>query len=442
MKASLIAIGLLVVNASLAAALSPAKVTVEHATSAEEANVFPTIASASKNDAGILAKFRLLEGRLDPNSAEVEVLNDGLLPTRSDEPRSNFFLAGAGPARLLVELVEPCELKQIRTYSRHPSSRGPQRYSIYVRDNERKATREQLEVAPNAPASGWQLLAEVDTRSAGHSEATTAVAVTPNDEAATLGEHRYLLLVIEKGEPDDPYGNTFYSEIDLDDGREHAPPPLPEGRSELVIDDTYRIEFDTTETPKLTPWVERVLKPACAEWYPKIVAQLPSEGYRAPQQFKIVFKADMDGVAYTSGTRVVCAEKWFTNNLAGEATGAVVHELVHIAQQYSRRPNPTPSCVVEGIADYIRWFQYEPKENRPGVNFDRANYNDSYRTTGAFFDFLARTYDENLPTKLNDTCRQGKYTEGIWEELTGKKAEELWKEFAKSARAGQAGQGS
>jgi hypothetical protein len=216
-----------------------------------------------------------------------------------------------------------------------------------------------------------------------------------------------------------------------------APTAPHEGRSELVIDDTYRIEFDTTETPKLTPWVDRVLKPACAEWYPKIVDQLPSDGFRAPQEFKVLFKADMDGVAYTAGTRVVCAEKWFENNLAGEAAGAVVHELVHVAQQYKGRPHPTPGWVVEGIADYIRWFQYEPEKLRPRVNFDRANYNDSYRTTGAFFDFLARTYDEKLITKLNAICRQGEYTEGVWEELTGKKVEELWKEFALSSKETQ-----
>ena len=96
---------------------------------------------------------------------------------------------------------------------------------------------QQLEQSPDATNSDWQLLAEVDTRSAGHSAATTAVAIKPADTQATLGKHRYLLLVIEKGEPDDPFGNTFYSEIDLDDGREHAPPPLPEGRSVLVIDD-------------------------------------------------------------------------------------------------------------------------------------------------------------------------------------------------------------
>jgi hypothetical protein len=180
--------------------------------------------------------------------------------------------------------------------------------------------------------------------------------------------------------------------------------------------------------------VNDVLKPICAEWYPKIVDQLPSAGFQAPRRFKVVFKAGMDGVAYTAGTQVVCAEPWFADNLNGEAAGAVVHELVHVVQQYARRPHPTPGWVVEGIADYVRWFQYEPENLRPRVNFDRANYNDSYRTTGAFFDHIARTHDEKLPTKLNDICRRGQYTDDTWKELTGKPVEELWKEFARATQ--------
>lgn len=415
-------------------AVPAVQIVVEHAESVDEANQFPTIAPASGSDAGNLATFRLIAGSPDHNSAAIEVLSDGQLPTSSDEPRSNFFLAGTGPARLLIELPQPRAIEQIRTYSRHPRGRGPQRYSVYIRESDQQASPQQLELGPEADDSGWQLLAEVDTRSAGHSRATTAVAIRPAESAVTLGTHRYLLLVVEKGEPDDSFGHTFYSEIDLDDGRDHPAPPLPEGRTVLVIDDTYQIEFDTTATPQLTAWVERVLKPICAEWYPRIVKQFPSEDYRAPQQFKIVFEAEMEGVAYTMGTRVVCAEPWFANNLNGEAAGAVVHELVHVVQQYARRPHRTPSWVVEGIADYVRWFQYEPPEKRPRVNFSRAKHTDSYRTTGAFFDYLARSYGEQFPRQLNDICRRGKYTDDVWKELTGKPVEELWREYAQAAR--------
>ena len=72
-------------------------------------------------------------------------------------------------------------------------------------------------------------------------------------------------------------------------------------------------------------------------------------------------------MAATGGTRVTCAAEWFRRNLEGEAKGAVVHELVHVVQQYgrARRNNPDatrpPGWLVEGIPDYIRWFLYEPQ---------------------------------------------------------------------------------
>ena len=137
MKTSVLVIGSLVATTFVLPALAaPAvKVTVEHAKSVAEANTFPTISPASNADAGNLATYRLLEGRRDPDSAEVEVLNDGQLPSSPDEPRSNFFLVGPGPSRLLIELAAPCSLQQIRTYSRHPAGRGPQRYSVYVRQS-------------------------------------------------------------------------------------------------------------------------------------------------------------------------------------------------------------------------------------------------------------------------------------------------------------------
>ena len=62
-------------------------------------------------------------------------------------------------------------------------------------------------------------------------------------------------------------------------------------------------------------------------------------------------------------------KKWFRANLQGEAIGSVVHELVHVVQEYgrARRENPeatrSPGWLVEGLADYIRWFLYEPQSH-------------------------------------------------------------------------------
>ena len=38
----------------------------------------------------------------------------------------------------------------------------------------------------------------------------------------------------------------------------------------------------------------------------------------------------------------------------------------------------------------MRWFLYEPADQRPRVNPDRAKYTDSYRTTAAFLNFTTR----------------------------------------------------
>jgi hypothetical protein len=135
-------------------------------------------------------------------------------------------------------------------------------------------------------------------------------------------------------------------------------------------------------------------------------------------------------VAYTAGTRVVCAGPWFKQNLDGEAVGAVVHELVHVVQQYGRiRGNRNPGWLVEGVADYIRWFRYEPEHLRPRPNLARAKYTDSYRTTAAFLNWLMEKHDNQLIRKLNAAMREGKYRPELWQELTGKTVDELWADY-------------
>ena len=190
----------------------------------------------------------------------------------------------------------------------------------------------------------------------------------------------------------------------------------------LKIGDHYEIAFDTTQAPELKPWVDEKLKPICAEWYPKIVEMLPSDDYQAPTRFAIVFEKDMQGVAYTGGRRIVCAAPWFQANLDGEAAGAVVHELVHVVQQYGRARdgNRSPGWMVEGLADYIRWFLYEPEELRPRPNPDRAHYTDSYRTTAAFLDYVVDNHDKKSIRKFNAAMREGKFSDDLWKEYTGK----------------------
>ncbi|HRE99780.1 MAG TPA: basic secretory protein-like protein [Pirellulaceae bacterium] len=188
---------------------------------------------------------------------------------------------------------------------------------------------------------------------------------------------------------------------------------------------------DTTEVPDLRPWVNERLKPVIVEWYPKLVEMLPSDDFQAPREFTIVFRKDMDGVAYASGNSITCAGPWYRRNLDGEALGSIVHEMVHVVQQYrgGRRRNRNPGWMVEGLADYLRWFLYEPEANRPRVDPRRSNFDDSYRTSAAFLAYAVETYDRELIRKFNAAMREGRYSDDLWKEFTGKEPAEIWSEY-------------
>ncbi len=187
-----------------------------------------------------------------------------------------------------------------------------------------------------------------------------------------------------------------------------------------------KITVDISDAPELKDFADKV-QIVADKWYPIIVEKLPSEGFVAPTQVSIVFKKDYKGVAAAAGKNVVASVKYFTDHQ--DDLGAFVHELTHVVQHYTR--GDRPGWLVEGIADYIRFYSYEPVKNRPHPNPDRSNYTDSYRTTAAFLDWVSTTYDKDLVVKLNTACRQAKYSEQLWKDYTGKTLDELntgWKE--------------
>ena len=423
---------------------------------------FRKVPPASRSDAATTAKFTIVDGRRDTNGGQLDKLHDGKIPTDEDQPSENlFFGAGTEGGRLLVDLGGPVDIQQVNTYSWHSSTRGPQVYDLYASDGKADGFNPQPKKGTDPQKSGWLLIGKVDTRpKAG--EGGGQYGVSTSDSGGTIGRYRYLLFDVSRTESADPFGNTFYSEIDVVDptrpvlAAEPATPVTFEPRSEIVVTEggTYRIAIDTSEAPDLTQWAHEELAPVVRQWYPKIVKMLPSEGYDAPRSVTVTFSAGMRGVAATGGTRVRCAATWFRRQLQGEAKGAVVHELVHVVQQYgrARRTNPnatrTPGWLVEGIADYIRWFLYEPETGGAeitGRNVARARYDASYRVSGNFLNWVTKTYDKDIVRKLNVAAREGNYAENLWKEHSGHTLQELgnqWKESLQSRLAAGPAAGS
>ncbi len=187
--------------------------------------------------------------------------------------------------------------------------------------------------------------------------------------------------------------------------------------------------LDANEVPDLADWGKKVCDMA-EEWYPVIAEKLRSDGYYPPRRVEMNFKKGSKGVAYTMGSNITCFEGWFKAH--PDDIGAVFHEAAHVVQHYTKH---CPGWVVEGIADYMRFWVYEyPPGPRMHMDPAKVKHDDSYRVTGAFFDFLTKTYDKNIVAKLNEACRKGKYSPELFKEYTGKDLETLGQEFKESLK--------
>jgi hypothetical protein len=189
------------------------------------------------------------------------------------------------------------------------------------------------------------------------------------------------------------------------------------------------IALDTSDAPEMADWAEQAKK-TCEDSYPMIVGLLGEEGFKPPEKTKIVFK-HMDGVAHTAGGTITCSAEWFTDH--ADDVGAVIHELCHVVQRY--RAKQPPGWVTEGVADYVRWFNFEPESRHPQVrNPRKAKYTDSYQTTAAFFDWIVKNKDPQFVTRLNVAARRGEYKSELFKEYAGKPLDELWTEFVQSQK--------
>jgi hypothetical protein len=192
----------------------------------------------------------------------------------------------------------------------------------------------------------------------------------------------------------------------------------------------YPVEFvvDVSDAPEMKEWAENAAR-VCERAYPMISEELRSDGFQPPRFVTMTLKTSYRGVAATSGRRITGSVKFFKEH--PDDVGAMVHETVHVVQRYRSRGNP--GWLVEGVADYVRFFKFEPGKLRP-LNPERARYNQSYKVTAAFLAYLTETYDKEIVRKLNRVMREGRYKEEVFQELTGKPLQDLGEEWRESLR--------
>lgn len=186
----------------------------------------------------------------------------------------------------------------------------------------------------------------------------------------------------------------------------------------------FPVEFtvDVAEAPEMKSWAENAAR-VCERNYAMINEELKSDGYQPPRHVRMSLKKSYRGVAMASGDRITGSVRYFERH--PDDIGAMVHETVHVVQRY-RGPGSerNPGWLVEGVADYVRFFKYEPGHLGP-INAEKAHYNSGYRVSADFLAYLIEKYDRQLVLKLNRLMREGNYSDEVFKELTGKSVQDL-----------------
>jgi hypothetical protein len=200
-----------------------------------------------------------------------------------------------------------------------------------------------------------------------------------------------------------------------------------EGPREKTRPPAVKVTVDVSDVPDLADRGKEA-KALAEKWHPLIADLLPSDGFTPPGEIKIVFKKGMRGVACTQGATIVIASRWVRDH--PDDYGMVIHELTHTVQYYPR-PNRGAGWLVEGIADYVRFYHYEP-QTKLTLDPRKASYRDGYRTAAMFLAWIEKNRDRGIVRKLNEALRKGEYKEELFITWTSKSLDELWEAFAAS----------
>jgi hypothetical protein len=190
-----------------------------------------------------------------------------------------------------------------------------------------------------------------------------------------------------------------------------------------------RVTIDVSDAPELRPWAEQA-RLLVIDWFPHLTQLLATEDWKPPKTLKLEFKKGIGPPAYTAGNTITSKAEWVSAH--PEDFGMIIHELTHVVQGYHSRNNP--GWLVEGIADYIRWWRYEPEAKRTPVNPDKASYRDSYRTTANFLAWVVGKYSRQLVPTLDRAMKKGTYSDEIFKTVTGKSLDDLWAEYIATLR--------
>ena len=191
-----------------------------------------------------------------------------------------------------------------------------------------------------------------------------------------------------------------------------------------------KLAFEGAPSDEARAWADEAAK-LVREWWPQVARLLATEQFVPPASLTLRFKPVEKVPGFRTSEGITVNTGWITKH--PDDFGMIIHEMTHAIQDYHGVPKDS-GWLVEGIADYIRYWHYEPELPRRRFDPAKANWRDGYSTTGAFLAWLVAKHDRRTVRRLDAALRAGKYSDAIFEEITGKALDSLWSEFLTSDR--------
>ncbi len=185
------------------------------------------------------------------------------------------------------------------------------------------------------------------------------------------------------------------------------------------------ISVDASEAPDLLEW-GNCTRDLANRWFPHLTELLSTQDAKYPKSFRFKFRLKQDAPAYCTGDQISVSAPYVRAH--PKDVGMLIHEITHLVQSYPDIKVDT-GWLVEGIADYVRWWRFEPEAPRSRIDFTKATYHDAYRTTAAWLAWVSQKYDSRLVPALDLNLRRAEDPMPTFEKITGKGAQALWDEF-------------
>ena len=96
-----------------------------------------------------------------------------------------------------------------------------------------------------------------------------------------------------------------------------------------------------------------------------------------------------------------------------------------------------PGWLVEGIADYIRYYVVEPGARQGRFNAEKTSYKRGYQPAAGLLNWLEKG-NPGIVVKLNTAMREGSYSPELFKELAGGDPDEVWEKFKSATKDGPA----